>query len=525
MLHRSLLTGLFLLSFSAAALEAQTKPAHQSSTPAATAPSAPPAGKLLSFADEPLVIEAIGFSMKVPFGATVSTSEAGGITRSTIAPADNAYVLRFETRRTEDPSATPVSAAEAFIKQLLMTDVVNDLKTGALVGSRGLILDRVNDLRIPGQPTPGARFYVSLPRGGANEKTRVIQGYTFFKIAPDQFAVFELVSGEAEFAAARPAYELTVATAKFEDPNALASRRRDTVQAGIAFLTRLTPNDYAAALALTTDDKPSASSKAEPSAKSQTQWYRLYKPASTGVPEEAEERGYRAVRFFRGTRAQIDAKVTGSEPSATNPAGILAEISARLLTGGSTGKPDSYQVIDIQGRYFASDDTNEEAWSVRTAVANPQGKPPSLFSETGTRSGKTMTIVVNMPGRPNQTIRPTVPTDGYLNQATAFLLPRLMLATRFEGELGFYVYQSANASISIRRDSMAREPGTQNAYRLSTTLRESSEAQSYLHLADGELILASLSDGVAMEPVTVKELAALWKRKKLPMGDSASVKR
>lgn len=512
MLHRTLRAGLLILTLSASALQAQTKPAQSPGTPPATTPSSPAAGALLTFADEPLVIEAIGFSMKVPFGAAVSTSEAGGVTRSTIAPADNAYVLRFETRRTDDPATTPAAAADAFIRQLLMTDVVNDLKTGELVGSRGLILDRVNDLRIPGQPTPGARFYVSLPRGGANEKNRVIQGYTFFKIAPDQFAVFELVSGEAEFAAARPAYELTVATAKFEDPSALASRRRDTVQAGIAFLARLTPNDYIAALAPPTDEKPSAS------AKSDAQWFRLYKPASTGVPDEAEERGYRAVRFFRGTRAQIDAKVTGSEPSATNPPGILAEISARLLTGGSPGKPDTYQVIDIQGRYFASDDSNEEAWSVRTAVANAQGKPPSLFSETGTRSGKTMTIVVNTPGRPNQTIRPTVPADGYLNQATAFLLPRLMLTTRFEGELGFYVYQSANASISIRRDSMAREPGTTDAYRLSTTLREASESQSYLHRTSGELILASLSDGVAMEPVTVKELAALWKRKKLPMG-------
>lgn len=477
----------------------------------------PPAdpGKLMVFADEPLVIEALGFSMKVPAGAMVSTSEAGGVTRSTVAPPDNLYVMRVETRSTDNPATTALQAADEFLKKLLMTETVSDLRSGQLLGSRGKLVDSTTELKIPGHSEPGTRFYVQLPRGGGGggagaEKAHVIQGYTFFKRTPTQFVVFELVCGEAEFAAARPLYETIVASAKFEDPEALSAKRRDAVKAGVAFLGRVTEEQLDRAMAPPDGHAAGAGQSA--------QWFRLYRPASSGSAEDADERGYRSVRFFRGTRAQIDSRVNTAEASRSNPEGIIAEISARLLGDNPRAKADERQVIDIQGRYFVSRDGTEEAWSVRTAVTDAPGKTPSLFSETGTRSDKLMTVIVNMPGRPNQTIRPTVPGEGYVSQAMAFLLPRLMLSTGFEGELGFYTYQSSTAAISLRRDSVEREPGASDVFRISTRLRDTGDPQSYLHRATGELILGSLNDGVAMEPIELKELAGLWKRKGLPMG-------
>lgn len=486
----------------------------QGAKPAKSEAKAPPAP--LTLADEAVVIEAVGLRARVPRGALVNSTTIDAATSVQVTDAGGAWSLTIAAPRTGRLDSTVAEAAEKALKDMLFTDVVKDARSGEVVGSRGLILDRVKDLRVPGSTTAGERFYVSLPM---NDGKRIVRGIAFFKPLPERFVKFEMACEEKDLPAARQAFEVCIASVTFADPQSVLSGRQSAIKAGAAWLAGLTSADYRAAVALDGQGSVSTSTPGINAGEDTGTWYRFFKPASTGAPGDAEERGFRSLRFLSGTRAMIDPKITADQPGPGNPPGYLADVRARLLNRGEGGR---LETIDVEARYFMSEDRNEEAWSVKTAVWDAQRAKPAIFTETGTRSGKTLTVLVNLPGQPSKTIRPALPPEGYMTQVETFLLPRLLVGSGVETELGLYAYQSASEAVSLRRDRLVRGvAGTPRAWALTTQPRESDAVQKYDLDDRARVTRGEVSEGVVIEATTLKELVDRWESKGLPLGSMA----
>ncbi len=464
---------------------------------------------------EPFRIDSIGLSVSLPVRSTLHSLPNGINTRATIRdaakPGECRWLINVESLSVDDPNFTLAKAAERSLARLMGEaasahppapkpgDSTPPPSPAASPTAKGQLLSQIRNLRIAGVSSPGERFYVAL-RVPENPKDRVVHGVTIFQAGPGQFVAFELICGQDLLVDGQRVYESMIATARIEDPAQLESARRQLVTTGSAFITRLTPADFEAAV-----NQPA-------------QFYRLYKPAPGGAASDATERGYRSVRFFKGTRSQIDA--TGGDPraGATNPSGYLADVSARLLERAS-GIGGEFQVVDIQGLYFVSLDRREEAWSIRTAVRMSASRPPVVYSELGTRTDRIMTVTVTRPGKTETTAnRPTVPAEGYLSQVECFMLPRLLLGSGVEADLGFYSYQSLTESITLRRDSIAQEAAMPGVWKITSRPRENAVPTTYLFRPSGELIRADMPDEMVMEPVWPAELEKLWKSKGLPTG-------
>ncbi|MGQ0626950.1 MAG: hypothetical protein ACT4PL_02480 [Phycisphaerales bacterium] len=408
--------------------------------------------------------------------------------------------MNIQTPTTASPDATTKDAAERTIQDLLSRSIQREQdKPKEIVASQGLVLQRIENLTVPGSATTAQRFYVSLPALGKSGDARTIYGYTIFKPSPTQYVAFELICADKEYESARRQYELSVATARFDDPETLATAKRDAVRTGVALLNQLTAADFDAAVA-------------QP-----TTWFRFFKPAPSGLAQEAEERGYRTQRFMRGTRAQLDPRITDDSPAAaaspTNPAGILAELTARQLIPLPGGR--GVQFVDVHGRYFITENRDQEAWSIRMSITERRDEAPKTFTETATRGGRSLTVVSDLPGQPNRTTMPVVPPEGYISQVEKLLLPRLMTRAGLEGEVAFYLYQTTTQSVSLRRDALLRGAG--ETWVISTREKEGVEPERYTYRATGELVRAELRDGVAMEPTTGDALMKLWQSKGLPV--------
>ncbi len=469
------------------------QPPAPAQAPAAPSTVLPEVARDLDLVSDPIRIESVGLSMSPPLKASVTSGQFGALTRVSIKDDDLRWLINIENPRSENAEMTLAQVADKTLKDILLANAIVDKASGEKVGANGKILSRIKDLRVPGVGEPGERFYVAIPQGGAVR----VEGYTLFRISPGQFVAIQLICGQEDLKNAQRIYETAVATLKIQDPTQADSLRRDAIAAGRTFLSRLTPADYDAA-------------SAQPA-----QLYRLYRPAPSGAPGDAEERGYRSVRFFKGVRTQIDPKTKDDRPGPGNPSGHLAEISARLVDRSPLGDT---VITDVQGFYFMSNDRNDEAWSIRMARHESQTRAPSVFTETGTRSGRVMTVIVEKPGKSQPTVRPTVPPDGYINQVEVFMLPRLLQRAGAEADMGFYGYQSLTENVTLRRDSASRDELMPGVWRITSRPRESAEPTSYLFRESGELIRAELPDGLIMEPIWPAELEKLWKAKGLPTG-------
>ncbi|MBL8763247.1 MAG: hypothetical protein JNM07_03130 [Phycisphaerae bacterium] len=463
----------------------------------------------MELATEPFTLIGIGMSVYLPRGATANANHVGGRTTVEITPPDSAWVIRIQTPKTTNPDVTIEAAANKMIQDTLQTadSIAKPQRTNKALwdaaeadadkvfGRLGRLLDRADKLEING--APAERFYCELVRP---EGPRVIQGYTIFKPSATQFVVFELITSETSFGAARRTYETSVATANFADPQRLAETRRAAVGAGLSLFASLSEAEYTAAM------------------HAEQRWYRLFKPAPTGAPNDASEIGYRSVRFWRGNRGEINAAPSAKPTAAEEQDGLLVRVTARVM-GGNT-------LYDTMATYFMSPDRAEEAWSVDTEIQamNADPRKSGRFSETGARTDRSMSVLISQSGTPAEpAFRPLIEGDGYINQFETFLLPRLLVRSRVETEFGFYAYQSSERAISLRRDVLSRDPAAPGAVTILTSFKEGAAPQRSLYRENGDLIRTSLPEGIVWEPISLEELKRLWRSKDLPEPDAPFV--
>jgi hypothetical protein len=467
-------------------------------------PRLPPLPGGTELSKETLSIETLGFSMSLPTGTLLRRATAGPDGELfEIIPTTRSWVMSVQPRVTKSPDSTVTDAAELIAQQTLAQRPLLDPKSGEMTHSLVQLLHKELDLRIPGSTTPGARLYFSLPadQSARKDAPRVIKGFTIFKPLPTHFLIYELTTTEEHFASARAAYEVSIATSAFTDPSRAIQGRASAMAAGLAFIQSLDEVALTSALP------------------SEPLTFRLWRPSL------GEEVGYRVVTFRTGRRSDLPS-TGGGTLTRDNPTGVLVNIRGRVLQRNPSDQGAKIIPVDTQTNAFASFDRSSEAWVTVTAVRNPArpNAKPSVATEIGARSGRSLSIVTRLPAEPEQTIQHTLQGEQYLSLPEVQLLPQLLArhqATNpgaLEGELGFYAYRSDTSSVSLRRESIARDTKVPSLLTITSRMRDGQETTRHI-VAEGLLIKSELPDGLVWEAVDSAELLGIWKAKGLPVGD------
>lgn len=495
-----------ILRFFPLLLAISTAPALAQSPDSGTPAGDEPSVGLVELADEPFHLDAVGLTMRLPVGTIAQSSNISGRSTIQLTPpmGKGDWSISIEVRRTSNKDTTIEQTADLAVASLQTAYGTVDPDRTVVTETFAQVLDRSKGLVVNG--SKAERFYISLPVGTGSSRdkpeNREVRGFTFFKPTASDFVIFELQCPLKSYKSARSIYETTLATASFQDASAVAMARGAAITAGSKLFNALTPADYIAAMGV----EPGKNEGPEV-------MYRLYRPAKTGADADAEEFGYRVVKFWRGKRGELDSEKTASSYSRTEQQeGLLARIRGRVLTPVGIG--------DTEGIYFMSPDRSEEAWSVRTAVRDAKNRVIAVASETGARSGSSLTVVIDEQGKPSRSIQPVLQEhgEGYISQVETYLLPQLLMLKQVAGEYGFYTYQSQSGSVSLRRDTLRQDPKAVGAWTLETIFREGGTPQKSVYTEDGRLVRSVLEDGRIWEPMDADELLRLWKKKGLPTG-------
>lgn len=463
--------------------------------PAYSQPQPAPATGAVEFDEEPFRIDSIGLTMLLPVGCKAEGGTAGGKSAITVTSPDTTWLCNVQNPR--------LSVADRSAKQLLtdvMTEVLRhggeifdkDKKNQGPLAFKGEILTDQETVVIGDKAAE--RVYLKLPGQGSGPA--VVRGYTIFQISTNQFATFELVTTEPLFTSARREYETMVGTVKFEDPAQVNADRAAAIKTGLKVFERVDEGTLREIV------------QAQPE-----RWERLYKPSPTGARADDDEVGYRRIRMSIGKRGDLDPEKKTLGAADRQP-GFVIRMDARLLD--RTGGQGSFRTIDSQAVYFMTFDRNEEAWNVRNAIREGK-KPPAVFSEIGGRIAKTMSVEIRAPGVNPKSIHPVIQGDGYVSRLESLLLPQILIRAGISADAGFYTYQSEKETIRLRRDFIEQPIGSPGMWRLTTRLADSGVPQVSIYNSKAELVRTELPKGILTEPITLEELASIWRGKNLPM--------
>lgn len=475
----------FLLAISAlSAAPASGQP----QTPPKAAPPPPPA-----LSPEVHHFDSIGLSLNLPLDARMEATRVGGRTTAAIRADDATWMINLQVHDTANEQATITEALDQTIALIQESYGKIDPNRKVIKSTRAQIVERIDDLHIANQPA--ARVYIRTPGpdGGA-----MFRGYTIFKPLPKQFVVFELIAPDAGADKARAIYELTIASAAFEDPTLVAMERGAAVKAGVAVLGGLTTADWDALL------------------DGREHWYRNFRPAPGGGQADAEELGYRSIKAWKGRLGEINpGKGRQRWGAAERQEGYLVRVAGRILINNAASNFDGS--ADFEGIYFLAPDRQTEAWYLRTVVRDLKGEEVTQASESAFRQDDELEVNISASGQPTRTIRPLILDEGYTSQVENYLLPVILARSGLEADFAFYVYQSASETIALRRDSVGREtPG--GALVITTQYRAEEEPRRAILNAEGQMTRMEIPDGSLWEPATPEKLHAIWTKKGLPTG-------
>lgn len=463
------------------AAPAQTQPAKPAQAPSAGAVALHP---------EPFVFPGLGLTISLPEGGLVETTTAGPNESFTVRPEDQSWLLSFEERRSRDLNLMPNAIADELIagfeasKQ--RTRSGGQDRRGA-AESEAKVLDRQPSLILGG--VPASRFYLTMPDGDS----RVIHAYTVFRAEPGRFVLARMQCVESELPKARLIYETVVASAVFRDPVAAATERAAAIMSGEALRAALTAEQYDLSL------------MPEP------EWRRLYRPAPTEASADAREVAYQKIEIRRGARGDLTPERPRDRWNATEQQeGYIVRVVARYLDGG--------RIIDSESVFYATlalSERDEEAWTVRIRIK--EGTKEAVWTETGARFDKRLSVRVQAEGQPPTETTWTIPDRGYITQVESFMLPRLLAQSKTPLVFSFYCYNSTSGKMELRRDVL--EPADGGGWILRTRLTEGTAERESLLTEEGDLIHTRTADGVVMEPIEIDRLHSLWKSKGLPTAD------
>lgn len=475
------------------------KPGSQPSGQPAAQPAAKPAkggnaqAGAVELSDEPQVLESVGLKFFPPTGAKVIQDTAGKDARLTVVAADESWQINVTAPRTSNPDLTVTTACDELIAKLLeRVGQVN--KDTQEIKTLGKVLSR-NDKLVLDSDRPdllGEQFVVSLPR--SKDATDTIRGYTLVKIAADRFVNFELITTADKYQAAGSIYQIVIRTTKFEDAERQVAARAAAVAAGRAVFGGLTDESLR-------DVMKQRNGRFE----------RLYRPAVGGARMDETEVAYRRITTWFGKRGELDpSRASKDFTSAEKEEGYLLRTDARYVNGA--------QVVDVSGTFFIRPDRSMEAWVIRQAVREAGKKDTvGISTEKGAREDNIISVVTEVTGRPDESVKTQVSGDGYLSRFESMLLPQILIRSKVPTEFGFYVYQSEAGKVQLRRELLEQPNDRPGLWRLTTRLSEDRKPMVSLFNDQGDLIRTELADGSVWEPIDPKALVRLWRDKNLPL--------
>lgn len=448
-----------------------------------TAPGPAKAG-VITFAEDVYRVESIGLSMNLPEGATAQLTREGGKVKSTILAPDQTWIINIESRESKSLDLSLGEVIDAIQQQVLASVGVENAE-GTLISTRGTVLDRQRNLALKGGPAE--RVYIVTP---AVSGPATLRGYTAFNPSPGKYVTFELLTPEPGHKSVLPIYEAILATVAFEDPAIANAARQQAVAAGISYFAQLTNDDYRAIL-----DR-----------KNEQRWQRLYERSSTGADDK--ELGYRRMTTWLGKRGELDSSRDRSKwTAADQQSGYLMKLEARILDGSV--------IYDTVSVFFLAEDRSTEAWLVRGS--RKENGRTSTWTEIGARDGDSMTVRIDPPNGPSQTVKPLIEGEGYLSRLESALLPEFLMRRRIPTEYGFYVYQSDTATIRLRRDVLDEAENRAGLWTLTTKLSDDAAPQTTLLNERGEQVRTDLAENRVWEPIELNRLVSIWRRNNLPM--------
>ncbi|MFG0307022.1 MAG: hypothetical protein ACF8Q5_12500 [Phycisphaerales bacterium JB040] len=434
--------------------------------PASLAHAQAPEPDSVELSSTPYQIESVGLTIFLPVGATATTDPFGGSQVATIIPANKPGVITIQDRSSTNETLTPQDIADGILKS----------KRGAF------LLTRNQGIRVDGRAAD--RLYMRIPDPGSS--TDAMWGVTVVQTEPGRFAIFELQSDQRTFAQARKVYEAMVGAASFYDAEAAAQQRAESLKQSSLLLRELTPEDYERALSL-----------------SHNRWERLYTPSPSGNDLDATEHGYRRIKAWRGKRGELSPNKPRQTWSAMERQdGYIVQIDAKLLERDIQ--------VHTEAIYFLSEDRREEAWTLKMALRD--GPKPTVWTETGARSGSSLTVTTRQGSFQPTTVEPEIEGVGYLSVLETYILGPLLIAGEQTGAFSFYSYQSSTGAVRLRQDTMK---ATERGFELSSRYPDGPGSQVTTFAPDGSLIRVMQPDGKVWAPIDQNRLVQLWDAKGL----------
>lgn len=482
---------------------AKPKPAPKTGSQPSGQPSTQPAAKptkggnaqagAVELSDEPQVLESVGLKFFPPAGAKVIQDTAGKDARLTVVAADESWQINVTAPRTSNPDLTVTTACDELIAKLLERVGQVDKDTQE-IKTLGKVLSRSDKLVLDSDRPDlmGEQFVVSLPR--SKDVADTIRGYTLVKIAADRFVNFELITTSDKYQSAGSIYQIVIRTAKFEDAERQVAARAAAVAAGKAVFGGLTDETLR-------DIMKQRNGRFE----------RLYRPAVGGARMDESEVAYRRITTWFGRRGELDPSRPAKDfTAAEKEEGYLLRTDARYVNGP--------QVVDVSGTFFIRPDRTLEAWVIRQAVREAGKKDTvGISTEKGARENNIISVVTEVTGRPDESVKTQVSGDGYLSRFESMLLPQILIRSKVPTEFGFYVYQSEAGKVQLRREVLEQPVDRPGLWKLTTRLSEDRKPMVSLFNDQGDLIRTELSDGSVWEPIDPKALVRLWRDKNLPL--------
>jgi hypothetical protein len=457
-----------------------------------TATPTTPTTSVITLAEEAYHLDSVGLSVRFPVGCQVSSSRVAGIQTVQIVPKDSTWFIKIRTPQSSDDAATIKGALDKTIQLWDGATAVSDEDQKNFFNNtvQAKLLERTDDLKLPGGIA--GRAYIATP--GPKKDDPLIYGYTIFKPNPKQFVTFEFNCHGVDYQKLKGTYEAIVATATFENADAVMLARGAAIKAGAAFIAGLAEHDYTNAMPAT------------------EVWLRLYQPSKTGMKVDDVEIGYRGLKFWRGKRGEINPdKPRSSWLKSDQQDGFLCQERTRAIQDKT--------IADAVSICFMTPDRSEEAWMIVTSVKDFDGHEVGHASEMGARNKAGMTILKSEAKRPPTTISPPIPPEGYVSKFESMLLPQLLVNGRAQVETGYYWWGdfmgSEGGSISFHKISLEQKGAL---WLLTTSARESSQKTVSTYNQKGEFVRSEIAGGqYVWEPMDLRALKHLWEEKGLPV--------
>lgn len=447
----------------------------------------------VELADEPQYLESIGLSFLPPAGAKVIQDTAGKEAKIVVVAADESWQINVTSPRTTNPDLTVTAACDELIAKL-MERVGQVDKATQEIRTLGKLLSRTDKIVLdPARPELlGEQFVVGLPR--SKDVPDTVRGYTLVKIAADRFVNFELITSADHYQNAGAIYQIVIRTAKFADPEKAQAERSAAIAAGRTVMASV--NDEALRELL---------------AQRNGRFERLFRPAVSGSRSDETEIAYRKISCEFGARGRLDpSRAVKDYNTAEKEEGYLLRTDARYVNGD--------RVVDVSGTFFLRPDRSLEAWVIRQAIRQiGKNDAVGISTEKGAREDNIISVVTEVTGQPNESVKTQISGEGYLSRLESLLLPQILIRSKVPTEFAFYVYQSEAGKVQLRHENLEQPPDRPGLWKLTTHLSEDRKPMVSLYNDQGDLIRTELPDGSVWEPIDLKALVRLWRDKNLPL--------